>query len=229
MPPGFQSTLLLTVLLAIGLVFFLRAASKDRTTVVDIQSPRPPLEVLEGLSNWLEARGWNRDGGDAERQLLRFSGKWPPAAPWPCSCRCWRPSAAGCFGSGPPSAGSRASGWPLLLIGLGPLAGLIYTRRAARTEQLELRLLEATSQGGSALRLRAHRDELIAIEQELAGTHLNWPVMDPCCPPRSDFKPMPCPGWVRRRRIFVSFSVTTLSLVALVLANAGERPLRPTD
>lgn len=40
---------------------------------------------------------------------------------------------------------------------------------------------------------------------------------------------MPCPGWVRRRRIFVSFSVTTLSLVALVLANAGERPLRPTD
>jgi hypothetical protein len=59
--------------------------------------------------------------------------------------------------------------WPLLLIALGPLAGLIYIRRAARTEQLELRLLEETSQGGSALRLRAHRDELIAIEQELAG------------------------------------------------------------
>ena len=45
MPAGFQSTLLLTVLLAIGLVFFLRAASKDRTTVVDVHSPRPPLEV----------------------------------------------------------------------------------------------------------------------------------------------------------------------------------------
>ena len=36
MPAGFQSTLLLTVLLAIGLVFFLRAASKDRTTVVAV-------------------------------------------------------------------------------------------------------------------------------------------------------------------------------------------------
>ena len=52
--PSFQtSTLLLTLLLAIGLVFFLRAASKDRTTVVDVASSRPPLEVLEGLSDWL--------------------------------------------------------------------------------------------------------------------------------------------------------------------------------
>ena len=65
MPSGFQSTLLLTVLLAIGLVFFLRAASKDRTTVVDVHSPRPPLEVLNGISSWLEQRGWSRDGGDA--------------------------------------------------------------------------------------------------------------------------------------------------------------------
>ena len=40
---------------------------------------------------------------------------------------------------------------------------------------------------------------------------------------------MPLPGWVRRRRISVSFAVTTLSLVASVLAKAGERPLLPTD
>jgi hypothetical protein len=52
------STLLLTLLLAIGLVFFLRAASKDRTTVVDVFSPKPAVEVLEGLTNWLTARGW---------------------------------------------------------------------------------------------------------------------------------------------------------------------------
>ena len=57
MPLGFQSILLLTILLAIGLVFFLRAASKDRTTVVDITSPQSPLAVLEGISSWLEQRG----------------------------------------------------------------------------------------------------------------------------------------------------------------------------
>ena len=40
---------------------------------------------------------------------------------------------------------------------------------------------------------------------------------------------MPLPGWVRRRRISVSFAVTTLSLVASVLAKAGGRPLLTTD
>jgi len=60
--------------------------------------------------------------------------------------------------------------WPLLLALLGPAAGLIYRRRAARPESLELRLIEDACGGqsqGSTLRLRAHRDELIAIEQEL--------------------------------------------------------------
>jgi hypothetical protein len=81
MPLGFQSILLLTILLAIGLVFFLRAASKDRTTVVDITSPQSPLAVLEGISSWLEQRGWNRDGGDAERQVLRFQGQVASSQP----------------------------------------------------------------------------------------------------------------------------------------------------
>ena len=57
MQSAFSSTLFLTILLAIGLGFFLRAASKDRTTVVDVQSPLPPLEVLNGISLWLEERG----------------------------------------------------------------------------------------------------------------------------------------------------------------------------
>ena len=57
--------------------------------------------------------------------------------------------------------------WPLLLALLGPGAGLLYRRRAERAEILELRLIEDPQRSGSTLRLRAHRDELIAIENEL--------------------------------------------------------------
>ena len=125
------STLLLTLLLAIGLVFFLRAASKDRTTVVDVASPRPPLEVLEGVSSWLEQRGWSPQGGDAERQVLRFKG-------------------------------SVAASTPLALL-------LSVLGRAARQEGVEIRLMNTDDHGsGSTIRLRAHRDELIALELELA-------------------------------------------------------------
>ena len=73
MQASYISTFVLTILLAIGLAFFLRAASKDRTTVVDIVSPLPPLEVLNGISNWLECRGWKTAGGDAEARILRFN------------------------------------------------------------------------------------------------------------------------------------------------------------
>ena len=56
------------------------------------------------------------------------------------------------------------------MILLGPVAGVVYSRRAARTETLELQLLQELENDGVTVRLRAHRDELIAIELELADT-----------------------------------------------------------
>ena len=169
MPSGFQSTLLLTVLLAIGLVFFLRAASKDRTTVVDVHSPRPPLEVLNGISLWLEQRGWSRDGGDADRQVLRFRGEVAASRPLAILLSVLAAIGGSCFGLVLRQLSPQLQWWPLTLVLLGPAAGWLYSKRAARTEALELRLLDsdATTQG-SNLRLRAHRDELVAIELELA-------------------------------------------------------------
>ena len=55
MDPVLSSTLLLTTLMGVGLVFFLRAASKDRTTTVEVNSSRPHWRCLKdcaaGCSN----------------------------------------------------------------------------------------------------------------------------------------------------------------------------------
>ena len=75
MPTALASTLLLTLLLAVGLVFFLRAASKDRTTVVEVRSSKPPLVVLPALTEWLQQRGWRQEATNPDRRLLRFSGQ----------------------------------------------------------------------------------------------------------------------------------------------------------
>ena len=140
MPAGFQSTLLLTVLLAIGLVFFLRAASKDRTTVVDVHSPQPALEVLSGLSDWLEQRGWIRDGGDADRQVLRFRGAVAASPPLAVLLSALAAIGATCFGLVLRQLAPQLSWWPLMLILLGPVAGVVYSRRAARTESILMSL-----------------------------------------------------------------------------------------
>ena len=61
------------------------------------------------------------------------------------------------------------SWWPLILALFGgPAAGFIYRRKASRMESLELRLISNAESDNSILRIKAHRDELIAMELELA-------------------------------------------------------------
>jgi hypothetical protein len=168
--PTLASTLLLTLLMAVGLVFFLRAASKDRTTVVEVHSPRPALEVLEGLSGWLTERGWRTETGDPAINLLRFRGEVGASTPLALLLSLLGSVGAACLGLVIRQVLPQLGWWPLLLALLGPAAGLIYRRRAERAETFELRLIEADTNQGSTLRLRAHRDELIAIETELGPT-----------------------------------------------------------
>jgi hypothetical protein len=161
------STLLLTLLLAIGLVFFLRAASKDRTTTVEVRSSKPPLEVLPRLSEWLQQRGWQTEFSDPEQRTMRFRGQVSSSLPLAVLLSVLGGLGAGCLGLVLRQLLPQLAWWPLLLIGLGPLAGLLYRRRASRDETVELRLVSHDLATGSALRLRAHRDELIALELEL--------------------------------------------------------------
>lgn len=166
--PTLGSTLLLTLLLAIGLVFFLRAASKDRTTVVEVHSPQPPQAVLDGLTGWLTARGWRSEGVEPERRVVRFRGQVGASLPLAILLSALGTVGAACLGLVLLQLVPALGWWPLLLALAGPLAGWIYRRRAARSESLELRLISDDTGSGTSLRLRAHRDELIAIEQELA-------------------------------------------------------------
>ncbi len=169
MQPVLPSILLLTLLLAIGLVFFLRAASKDRTTVVDIHSPKPPLEVLNGLSEWLLNRGWKPVGSDPDRQVLRFQGTVASSPILMVLLSIFGVIGAGCLGLVLVELYPLLGWWPLLLAGIGPIAGFFYNKKANRIEVVELRLTSSEGSQGSTLRVRAHRDELIAMELELAN------------------------------------------------------------
>ena len=166
---AFSSTLFLTILLTIGLVFFLRAASKDRTTVVDVQSPLPPLDVLNGVSFWLEERGWKRYGGNIEERLLLFHGSVASSIFLAIFLSCLGGLGAACLGLVLIQLYPSLGWWPLLLAGIGaPLTGFIYRIKSKREESLELKLISSELSKISILRIKAHRDELIAIQLELS-------------------------------------------------------------
>ena len=62
-------------------------------------------------------------------------------------------------------------GWWPILLGLigGPLSGMIYFKKSAREEKFELRLISSEdNEEMTLIRLRAHRDELISLENELS-------------------------------------------------------------
>ncbi len=169
MQSAFSSTLFLTILLAIGLGFFLRAASKDRTTVVDVQSPLPPLAVLKGISFWLEERGWKKNGGNVEEKLLVFNGNVSSSTFLVIFLSCLGGLGSACLGLVLIQLYPVLSWWPLLLAVIGaPLAGIVYRTKSQREESLELRLLSSDLSKNSVLRIKAHRDELIAIQLELS-------------------------------------------------------------
>ena len=163
-----NSTLFLTILLTIGLFFFLKASSKDRTTIIDISSSKKPLEVLNEVCNWLKMRGWQQIKVNSDKKTLTFKGQVISS------------KSLAIFLSILGGLGSCALGlvlvqmypilnwWPILLglIG-GPLSGFVYFKNSQREEIFELKLINENELKFTQLRLRAHRDELIAFENEL--------------------------------------------------------------
>ena len=163
-----RSTLLLTILLAVGLFFFLKASSKDRTTIIDISSTKKNIEVLNEVCNWLKARGWQQIKVNSDQKILTFKGQVVSS------------KSLAIFLSILGGLGSCALGlvliqiypflnwWPILL-GLvgGPISGLVYFKNSQREEIFEFKLINENEKKFTQLRLSAHRDELIAFENDL--------------------------------------------------------------
>ncbi len=166
---SYYSTFILTLLLAIGLGFFLRAASKDRTTVIEISSPLPPIEVLDGISLWLEERGWRKEGGDFELKIIRFVGNVSSSMVLAIFLSILCGLGATCLGLVICQFYPFLNWWPLTLAFIGPLAGFFYRSKASRLESFEIRLISSANNARTQLRIRAHRDELIVLDKELSN------------------------------------------------------------
>lgn len=173
MPPSvvLPSTLLLTLLLATGLTFFLRASSKDRTMAMVISSYRPSLQLLRDLDHWLAERGWRVAHSHPEQRRLVYEGHVAASVPLAVLL-----AFLGCSGGAAlglvisQALTNSALSWSLFLGLVGLTAAPVYLRRAQRQEQLEIQLITPDQVVPSRLVMRVHRDELLAVETELGKT-----------------------------------------------------------
>ncbi len=160
------STLFLTLLMMVGLFFFIRASTKDRTEILILDPPAAATTTLDALTVYFEQRAYQVQAKDADSAQITLTGQVRPS--WFLAIFLSSLAAVGglCFAlvlsSLFPGVGLAFGG----LILLAPGAGWFYWQRAGREEQVTLaaKSPSETSPQGQII-VTAHRDELIALEQ----------------------------------------------------------------
>ncbi|NEO41947.1 MAG: cofactor assembly of complex C subunit B [Moorea sp. SIOASIH] len=164
------STLLLTLLLAVGLFFFIRASVKDRIQQVKLASPETEESLLNQLKQYFDQRAYQVAAVDAATNQVTFQGIVRPS--WFLAIFLTVLAACGivCLSLVLSILFPTLTKVFLGLVALAPAAGLFYWKKAERLEQVSLKLESASTQAAgeqSLVIVTGHRDELIQLQQSL--------------------------------------------------------------
>lgn len=166
-----SSTFLLTLLLAVGLFFFIKASVKDRTEQVKLVSEQALDSLSTQLQEYFAQRSYRVAAVERDRTQVTFEGFVRPS--WFLAIFLTLLSAVGmlCLALVLSMLVPTSGQIFFALVVVSPLAGIFYWKKAGRSEQVSLKLegfaLEG-SQTQSLITVRAHRDELAALEKALS-------------------------------------------------------------
>jgi hypothetical protein len=165
--PVLTSTALLTGLLAVGLMFFIRASTKDRIEVTKLLAEQQGEPLLEKLQQYFVGRSYRLAAVEAADNKVIYEGMVRPS--WFLAIFLSLLAAVGLLcltlvlGLLFP-----AFSQPLLaLVLLAPLAGLFYWRKSARPEQVALQVEFLSDPPQSLVTVTGHRDEVAELRQAL--------------------------------------------------------------
>lgn len=178
--PVLSSTLFLTALLCVGLVFFIRAASKDRMQTVEYASIESEDVLSQQLIDYFQQRSYQPlDPNELAAELSLAEGESP--TDWFIFQGLVRPSlflaifltllaVIGLLCMSLVLAVLFPQGRLVFpgLVALAPLACIFYWRKAGREERIAFKVLADENQDQEAsnrsrLILQGHRDEMIQL------------------------------------------------------------------
>lgn len=166
------STFFLNLLLMVGLFFFVRASTKDRTERKDWLADKPGDEVLSQVESFLTGRSYRITEVKPEEAKVVFEGLVRPSLG--LAILLVSMVALGLMALSIvlsmtlPGIGPKF----ILLVLISPLAGFFYWRGAERIETVVVQVAEVASSDQSLdihtkLRISAHRDELLALQSAI--------------------------------------------------------------
>lgn len=167
------SIFFITVLLLIGLFFFIRASVKDRTQKVTLIAPDAEDVTLNQLEAYLKQRAYQLVGMNRDQAQLTFEGIVRPSLGLAIFLMLLAAVSLLCLSLVVAIQWPAIGIWSTSLVALSPLTLLFYWKKAQRSEQVVLKvesLSEAepsTAESRTLVTVVAHRDELTALKSAL--------------------------------------------------------------
>ncbi|MBD2678738.1 MULTISPECIES: cofactor assembly of complex C subunit B [Nostoc] len=167
--PILPSTLLLTLLLSVGLFFFIRASTKDRTETAHLVSEQDEAAFMSQLREYFRSRSYRVAAVDREQNQVTFEGNVRPS--WFLAIFLTLLAATGivCLSLVVYLLFPNLSRFILALVLLSPLSGVFYWKKSGRLEKVLLKVETTQSQQtpSSKVTVVAHRDELTQLRKTL--------------------------------------------------------------
>lgn len=159
---------MLTLLLLIGLFFFIKASTKDRTEQMEFIALETEESVFERLQTYFEQRAYQIRDIDGVNNTVTYEGFVGPSGFLAVFLSLLAATGLVCV------ALVLAMIYPPIGFGflticcLAPAAGWFYWRRAGKVERVVLQITKATpitDQPKQLITVTAHRDEIIQLRQ----------------------------------------------------------------
>jgi Cofactor assembly of complex C subunit B len=161
------STFFLTVLITIGLFFFIRASTKTRIETATWSLTQPSQQVVELVTQYLEGRAYRLKSVDRDQNQVVFTGLVSASTGLALFLSALAAVGAICFGLVLSVQFPSVGYWGILTVLLAPLAGWFYQKKSTRPEQVILSVKESEATHLTRLRITAHRDEIASLETAL--------------------------------------------------------------
>ncbi|MDJ0746542.1 MAG: cofactor assembly of complex C subunit B [Xenococcaceae cyanobacterium MO_167.B27] len=168
--PILTSTFLLTLLMMVGLVFFIRASVKDRTEQIELSTSESEDAILPKLQNYFDERAYRVIEVDALTNEVTFQGFVQPSLFMAIFLTSLSGLGFFCLVLVLFMLFPGVSNWLWLMLLLAPVAGIFYWQKAGRLEKVLLSVKSSTTgnQTRNIITVTGHRDELIQFQQNLS-------------------------------------------------------------
>jgi Flp pilus assembly protein TadB len=165
-----SSTFFLTLLMIVGLFFFIRASTKERSQEVKLLSAQPEELLLTQLQQYFDRRAYRPIAADEQTQKIVFEGFVRPS--WFLTIFLTLLAACGffCLAIVLSVLFPQIGMWFVGLVLISPAAGIFYWQTAGRVERVSLKVetvLDRANSSQNLITVTGHRDELEFLQESL--------------------------------------------------------------